>query len=67
MVVKLNIEAIVKEVTVSFENVFYTVYKNFNEATREESSDEMAEKYGENAIDHIVLRKKYLSDLDYEQ
>ena len=67
VVVKLNIEAIVKEVTVSFENVFYTVYKNFNEATREESSDEMAEKYGENAIDHIVLRKKYLSDLDYEQ
>lgn len=66
VVVKLNIEAIVREVTVSFENVFYTVYKNFNEQLREDSSDEMIEKYGQNAIDHITFNKVYLGDYDYE-
>lgn len=66
VVVKLNIEAIVREVTVSFENVFYTVYKNFSEQLREDSSDEMIEKYGPNAIDHITFNKVYLGDYDYE-
>lgn len=66
VIVKLNIEAIVREVTVSFENVFYTVYKNFNENLREDSSDEMIEKYGSNAIDHITFKKQYLGDFDYE-
>ena len=66
VVVKLNIEAIVKEVTVSFENVFYTVYKNFNEDAREESSDEMIERYGPTAIDHITFNRQYLGDFDYE-
>lgn len=56
--VKLMIDEIVKEVTVSFENVFYTIYKNFNENSREASTDEMKDRLGENSIDHITFKNK---------
>ncbi|MAO08058.1 MAG: hypothetical protein CL596_05025 [Alteromonas sp.] len=60
--VKLHLEEIVKEVTVSFENVFYTIYKNFNENTREKSTDEMIEKHGSNIFDSITFKNN-----QYEQ
>jgi transcription antitermination factor NusG len=56
--VKLLIEAMVREVTVSFENVFYTIYKNFSEESKESSTDELKERYGSNAVDFIVWNKK---------
>lgn len=43
---------------VSFENVFYSVYKNFNEESKEKSYDEMNSKYGENAAQHIFIKGK---------
>lgn len=58
VVVKLMMDEIVKEVTVSFENVFYTIYKNFNENSRETSTDELRDRYGENSIDHITWKNK---------
>lgn len=56
--VKLMIDEITKDITVSFDNVFYTVYKNFNEKSRESSSDELKEKYGQNTIDHITWKNQ---------
>jgi len=56
--VKLHIDELVKEMTVSFENVFYTIYKNFNENSRESSTDELREKYGENSVDHIMFKNE---------
>lgn len=55
--VKLMMDEIVKEVTVSFENVFYTIYKDYSEKGRETSTDELKEKYGENSIDHITWKR----------
>ena len=54
--VKLHMDQLVREVTVSFENVFYTIYKNFNEESREASTDDLKERYGENSIDHITFK-----------
>jgi hypothetical protein len=62
VLVKLDMDAIVKEVTVSFENVFYSVYKNFKEESREESSDEMMEKYGSTTIDYIYFKNNYTEE-----
>lgn len=58
--VKLLMDAIVKEVTVSFDNVFYSIYKNYDEYENNLSSDEMNEKFGENAIDNIILDKNFM-------
>lgn len=58
--VKLLMDAIVKEIKVSFDNVFYTIYKDFEEESREVSSDELKEKYGENTIDHITWKRQML-------
>ena len=54
--VSLEMSAIVKEVTVSFENVFYTVYQGFNEESKEESYDETLEKYGSNSVDKMLFQ-----------
>lgn len=63
--VKLDIESIMREVTVSFENVFYTVYKNFEGESRESSSDEMNERFGYNVVENI-LSNSYKIDEDEE-
>lgn len=57
--VKLLIEAIVKEITVSFDNVFYSIYKNYDETDNTISSDELAEKFGENAVDNMILKQNF--------
>lgn len=58
--VKLLMDAIVKEVTVSFDNVFYSIYKNYEESENNISSDEMNQRFGENAIDNIILDKNFM-------
>lgn len=60
--VKLDIESIMREVTVAFENVFYTVYKNFEEESRESSSDEMNERFGFNVVENILSNNYTVSD-----
>lgn len=66
--VRLGIENIMKEVTVSFENVFYTIYKDYSEEGREKSTDEMVERYGPNSIDHIIYKNQRDDDYGgYEQ
>ena len=62
VVVKLNIEEIVRQVTVSFENVFYSVYKNYDENSREQSTDEMVERYGPGVIDHLSWKSKNFAE-----
>jgi len=52
----LEMASLIKEVTVSFENVFYTVYQGFNEESREESYDATKEKYGSNSLDKILFQ-----------
>ena len=54
--VSLLIESITKDVTVSFENVFYTVYQGLNENSREKSYDEANDKYGQNSIDKMLFQ-----------
>ena len=62
VVVQLNIESIVRKVTVSFENVYYTIYKNYNENSREESSDEFNHRFGPSTMDNITFRKLHNGD-----
>lgn len=57
--VKLLIDSFItgKEIKVSFDNVFYTVYKDYRENGRESSSDELNERYGANTIDYIINKR----------
>lgn len=54
--VKLDIGSLVKEVEVSFENIFYSIYKNFDENSRESSTDDLEFRYGTNMIDSLTLK-----------
>jgi transcription antitermination factor NusG len=54
--VSLLMDSMIKEATVSFENVFYTVYQGLNENSREKSYDESSEKYGPNSIDKMLYQ-----------
>jgi len=56
VIVKLLLDAIVKNVTVSFDNVFYSVYKNFKENGRESSTDKLKEEYGQGAVDYLTYK-----------
>lgn len=53
--VKLDMAELIREVTVSFENVFYTVYKDFNEEGKEKSTDEMDHKAGYGLTDNLLF------------
>lgn len=55
--IRLMIEAVVQKMTVSFENVFYSIYRDYNEKGKEQSTDEITERYGNNAIDHITFKR----------
>ena len=57
VVVKLLLDVMVKKVTVSFDNVFYSVYKNFKEEGRESSTDALKENYGQNAVDYLTHKQ----------
>lgn len=54
--IRLMIEAVVQSMTVSFDNVFYSIYKNYSEKSREQSTEELIQQYGNNAIDHITFK-----------
>lgn len=56
--VRLLIDSLFKQVTVSFENVFYSIYKDYSENFRESSTDEIKERGGPNAVDHIIFKNK---------
>ncbi len=56
--VEIQLDDIIKEVTVSFDNVFYTIYKNFNEDSKEKSSDAMVDKHGANIMDSINFKNE---------
>lgn len=56
--VKLLIDQISKNMRVSFDNVFYSIYKNYDEQGREKSTDEIKERFGENAVGHITFKNK---------
>jgi len=60
--VKLLIDALVKEATVSFENVFYTVYQSLELDGKEKSLDEIKDNYGNNALDKILYENLDISD-----
>lgn len=57
--VKLLMDSIVQDVTVSFDNVFYSIYKNFDEENRDKSIDDMDNRFGENSIQHLIIKKNY--------
>lgn len=61
--VSLLMDSIMKDVTVSFENVFYTVYQGLNENSREKSYDETSDKYGSNSMDKMLFQN---IDIDEE-
>ena len=56
--VKLLLETFITQATVSFENIFYTVYSNFNEECREKSLDELDSK-GKRNLDKIYAQIYY--------
>ena len=58
--VKLLLETYERDVTVSFENVFYSIYQNFNEAMKERNLEDfmnMGENPGKNTILDSILFK----------
>jgi hypothetical protein len=56
--VKLLLETMMAEVLVSFENIFYTVYSNYDEDPKEKSYDEMATK-GNRKLDKLFAQISY--------
>lgn len=56
--VKLLLETLMREISVSFDNVFYTVYKNFDEDSKDKSLNEIGEN-GNNSIDKIFAKVSY--------
>lgn len=66
--VKLEIDGLTREVTVSFENVFYTIYKDFAEEGKEKSTDEINDRYGPNTVDYLSIRNTHYEDeeVNYE-
>jgi hypothetical protein len=56
--VKLLLETIMAEVMVSFENIFYTVYSNYDEELKETSLEELALR-GNRKIDKLFAQISY--------
>lgn len=51
--VSLHMDLVIKEITVSFENVYYSIYKNHDESLSSNSTDELASRYGVGFIDTL--------------
>lgn len=58
VIVKLLIESVVREVTVSFDNIFYTIYKDYDETPHNRSIDSMSQ----GLVDSITFK-----NLKYEK
>jgi hypothetical protein len=56
--VRLLLETMIAEVMVNFENIFYTVYSNYDEEGREKSLDEMDLK-GKRNLDKLYAQIQY--------
>lgn len=56
--VRLLLETMITTATVSFENIFYTVYADFDKTCREKSLDEIHEK-GKRSLDRIYAKINY--------
>lgn len=59
--VRLLLETMMHEVSVSFENIFYTVYSNYNEEGREKSLDEI-DQNGKRNLDRLYAQINYGED-----
>jgi len=59
--VRLLLETMITTATVSFENIFYTVYSNFDKTHREKSLDEIDAK-GKRGLDKIYAKISYGED-----
>lgn len=60
--VSLLLDALVKEVTVSFENVFYTVYQGYDESlTKDSNLDEMENRTKGNS-DRLMFKNTYYEE-----
>lgn len=62
--VSLLLDAIVKEVTVSFENVFYTVYQGYDDSLSNDINfDELDSRDSNHAkVDHLMFKSTYYED-----
>lgn len=56
--VRLMIDELSRNISVSFENVFYSIYKNYKEEGKEDSIEELKYRHGNNVIDHITFKRK---------
>jgi hypothetical protein len=59
--VRLLLETFITEALVSFENIFYTVYSNFDEDCKEKSLEEIASR-GNRKIDKLFAQLSYGED-----
>lgn len=59
--VRLLLETMISTAVVSFENIFYTVYADFDKSCKEKSLDEIHEK-GKRSLDRIYAKISYGED-----
>lgn len=59
--VRLLLETMITTAMVSFENIFYTVYADFDKASKEKSIDEIYER-GKRSLDRIYAKISYGED-----
>lgn len=59
--VRLLLETMITQATVSFENIFYTVYADFDKSCKEKSIDEINEK-GKRSLDRIYAKLSFGDD-----
>lgn len=63
IIVELQLDAIVKEVTVSFENVFYTVYQGYDDNLMSDISfDELDARDDHSTVDKLMFKNTYYED-----
>lgn len=60
--VSLLMDVMIKQITVSFENVFYTIYQGLNENSKEKSYDETSENFGPNSLDKMLFQNINLDE-----
>lgn len=60
--VNLQMDLVIKEIKVSFENVYYSIYKDHDESLSDTSTDELNYRYGEGFIDTIYRDDSYGDD-----
>lgn len=65
--VKMDIATMFKEVEVSFENVFYTIYKDYSEEGKEKSTEEIDHRAGYGLTDNLLFTDfNYIEETENE-